>query len=884
MSQSGLIDIEGSHPQIPTQFNADSGSAIPINNQLEIIGATVANPNAQGKPVYTSASDMTVVTNVQVGTDRTGAPANKNDAGLVSFDDTQFNVDSNGYVTLIGGGGAVDSFQVDAFTAPGTNPVAPTAAGLVTVTGAQVASGTVGTNVIRTDSLAANTYTIEIQRATSAASPTLAANGVSHFDSDIFTVDSSGFVSLVGGDPAILKVNLQTGTTPIVPTSGAITLNGAVVAAGTNPVRTDGTGANTGAIEVQISQALAAEDATKIGLSNFDSGDFTVSAAGFVSLAGGGAAQTLTPDHDFDADTATPISPTGGNINVISYNPSPTNTFANFVTGTLNSTGAATGNLQIENRAWNTQFVVDSSTTLGSRGTYSTMASAMSAASAGDTVFLRSAITEDFTIKANVNIVGWPVSGSNSSPSITGKITMSTAGICTISGIKLITNSDYFLVTSGAVSASVTLDKCNLQCTNFTGINQTATSGAVRIQNCQSDLGTTGIALFASTAGTLQINNCPVMANTGGSTTASTKSAGTLFMQWSAFGHPITTSGTAAIQIQQCYLTVTNTTCLTHGGSGGTSFIVDSLIESGTATAISVGASGVLYCHHNDIASSNTNAIDGTGSILYGANTFSSSSSHVSTTTKTILSEGPSRTIGSSNSGATNTLTVTNASNTASSNANIVATVGGTSAGDATHQAVVSGTQTWTWGVDNSETGDPWVLAASATLGTTNALSITTAGVVSLAAGGSIVYNTSAGAIGSVGTNQIQIYEEGTYTPTIVGGTTAGVGTYGFQVGRYQRIGNRVHLTAYTTWSAHTGTGGMRIGGIPYTSANVSNLFQCFSVWASSLTYGANVQLTLYIGSNVSQGLFQTFADGAGSATPAIDTAGNFMYSGHYEV
>ncbi len=602
-------------------------------------------------------------------------------------------------------------------------------------------------------------------------------------------------------------------------------------------------------------------------------------------VAGGTSTVTkLTPDFNADGSAAVAISPQAGNINVLSYNPSAATAASTFVTGTLNSTGTTLGNLQIENRSWLTQFVVDPSTTIGTRGTYSTIAAAMAAASAGDTVFLRDDITENFTIKANVNLVGWPVSGSNSCPSITGKITMSTAGICTISGIKLITNSDYFLVTSGAVSASVTLDKCNLQCTNNTGINQTATSGAVRIQNCQSDLGTTGIALFASTAGTLQINNCPVMANTGGSTTASTKSAGTLFVQWSAFGHPITTSGTAAVQIQQAYLAVTNTTCLTHGGSGQTSFIVDSLIESGTATAISVGASGILYCHHNDIASSNTNAIDGAGTILYGANTFSDTSSHVSTTNKTILSEGPSRTIGSSNSGAVNTLTVTNASNTASSAANIVATVAGTSAGDATHQAVVSGTQTWTWGVDNSETGDPWVLAASATLGTTNALSVTTAGVVSLSAGGSIVYNTSAGAIGAVGTNQIQIYEEGTYTPTIVGGTAAGVGTYGFQVGRYQRIGNRVHLTAYTTWSAHTGTGGMRIGGIPYTSANVSNLFQCFSVWASSLTYGANVQLSLYLGSNVSQGLFQTFADGAGSATPAIDTAGNFMYSGHYEV
>lgn len=90
--------------------------------------------------------------------------------------------------------------------------------------------------------------------------------------------------SLIGGSPAIEKINMQTGTTPVVPTAGAITFNGAVVTAGTNPVRTDGTGANTMALEVQISQALAAADATKIGLSNFNSAQFSVTAAGFVSL------------------------------------------------------------------------------------------------------------------------------------------------------------------------------------------------------------------------------------------------------------------------------------------------------------------------------------------------------------------------------------------------------------------------------------------------------------------------------------------------------------------------------------------------------------------------------------------------------------------------
>ena len=92
-------------------------------------------------------------------------------------------------------------------------------------------------------------------------------------------------LDLIGSGGAIDSVAVQTGTSPVVPTAaGLLTINGAVVAAGTNPVRTDGTGANTVALEVQIAQALAAQDATKIGLCNFDSAKLTCTANGFVSV------------------------------------------------------------------------------------------------------------------------------------------------------------------------------------------------------------------------------------------------------------------------------------------------------------------------------------------------------------------------------------------------------------------------------------------------------------------------------------------------------------------------------------------------------------------------------------------------------------------------
>lgn len=118
-------------------------------------------------------------------------------------------------------------------------------------------------------------------------------------------------LDITGGSSAIERVALQTGTSPVVPTGGTLNFNGAVVAAGTNPVRTDGTGPNTMALEVQISQAIAAADATKIGLCNFDSSSFSVAATGFVTASTTGLLKTLTGD----SGGARP--PTANNINII---------------------------------------------------------------------------------------------------------------------------------------------------------------------------------------------------------------------------------------------------------------------------------------------------------------------------------------------------------------------------------------------------------------------------------------------------------------------------------------------------------------------------------------------------------------------------------------
>lgn len=99
-------------------------------------------------------------------------------------------------VDLIGGTTAIDSIAVDTTTGAGTNPVLPTAAGLITMSGGQYATGTFGTRVVDINSPAANTLNVLLQQSSAVAATDSTKNGISHFKSTDFSVDANGFVTL----------------------------------------------------------------------------------------------------------------------------------------------------------------------------------------------------------------------------------------------------------------------------------------------------------------------------------------------------------------------------------------------------------------------------------------------------------------------------------------------------------------------------------------------------------------------------------------------------------------------------------------------------------------------------------------------------------------
>jgi len=271
--------------------------------------------------------------------------------------------------------------------------------------------------------------------------------------------------------------------------------------------------------------------------------------------------------------------------------------------------------------------------TNAANGTHVTLASAMSAATSGQTIFLRDSVTENVTITPGVNIASWD-GGTLNTPSITGTLTMTGAGTSTISGIRLVTNSAAVIAVTGSAASILNLDNCYLSCTNNTGITFSTSSASAQINifNSAGDLGTTGIAYFShSSAGTLNFHNC-YMTNSGVSVTASTCSAGTTLLKHTFFANPITSSGTAVLSSAFCsYSAFGNTTALTMGGSGAQSTTFDGY-STGTAAAISIGSTAaVTSCQ---IGSSNANAITGAGTINLTDCTFTNSTT-INTTTQT---------------------------------------------------------------------------------------------------------------------------------------------------------------------------------------------------------------------------------------------------------
>jgi hypothetical protein len=126
---------------------------------------------------------------------------------------------------------------------------------------------------------------------------------------------------------------------------------------------------------------------------------------------------------------------------------------------------------------------------------------------------------------------------------------------------------------------------------------------------------------------------------------------------------------------------------------------------------------------------------------------------------------------------------------------------------------------------------------------------------------GGVVFGTTGGAVSS---KTLDDYEEGTWTPTIVGSTSGSITGFTVSEATYTKIGDTVRLSCYLTainMTTSTVAGSYRISGLPFSGdpfsdvINVSycNMFSFDETTTSVSGYCGGSVLNLLKGSSITE-------------------------------
>lgn len=123
-----------------------------------------------------------------------------------------------------------------------------------------------------------------------------------------------------------------------------------------------------------------------------------------------------------------------------------------------------------------------------------------------------------------------------------------------------------------------------------------------------------------------------------------------------------------------------------------------------------------------------------------------------------------------------------------------------------------------------------------------------------------------------VSTDQLYRGETGSFTPTIEGSSTPGVGTYSRQEGYYMCYGSLVIISYEIVWSAHTGTGNLELASLPFT---VDTYTSYCPVVIENIDFGTgDTYITLEADPGTTNARFIESGDGNNAALLQLDTAG----------
>jgi hypothetical protein len=163
------------------------------------------------------------------------------------------------------------------------------------------------------------------------------------------------------------------------------------------------------------------------------------------------------------------------------------------------------------------------------------------------------------------------------------------------------------------------------------------------------------------------------------------------------------------------------------------------------------------------------------------------------------------------------------------------------------------------------------------------ATTIGVGGATPSASGSGITFPATASA--STNANTLDDYEEGTWTPVIEGTSTAGTASYTAQNARYTKIGRMVCFEMWVSWSSGTGTGGLRISGLPFTTSNTQTYPSITIGLIDGVVLAANSFALAYLpNNNTTISLIVCPLGGGSNSGIAYDAAGDIQISGCYTV
>jgi len=113
--------------------------------------------------------------------------------------------------------------------------------------------------------------------------------------------------------------------------------------------------------------------------------------------------------------------------------------------------------------------------------------------------------------------------------------------------------------------------------------------------------------------------------------------------------------------------------------------------------------------------------------------------------------------------------------------------------------------------------------------------------------------------------NALDDYEEGTFTPTVSGASSAGSASYNIQQGTYTKVGRVVTVSLRIEVISFTGTGALQVNGFPFATAQLSPLSMEYiaPVMTNGMNWTGGSQVVYYMPPNATYGNIFYMADDA---------------------